>query len=373
MRRFLLSFILICLLAVPVSAHSGKTDSSGGHTDSDTGEYHYHHGYPAHDHYDMDGDGDLDCPYNFVDKSGQNSGSSSSSSSTTRTSASTTSADYQRGYDDGHDDGYAEGKKYVAITSDRRYEEGLEEGRTDGYADGYTAGFSKARTLAFWAAGLVSAFFLLMGSRRKKRHEEAIGELRIERSRLVLAHDREIGGLKAGHEQQVAALRGELDRAHTRYQGRIQQLIRERNAQISNAVSQERAIADAEIESLASILKNALGSDWLLILAGAPEGAYVGDDGLPVETPTLFSPWGRDYTFYVNMPTDYSARQPAIRYHTSSCQHGRVPTNAGKLWRNAGYAPCKLCKPVLPDLEWYSRYQDLKSIFDNRCKPQEQG
>lgn len=57
---------LMCLL-VPASAHPGRTDGSGGHTNRSTGEYHYHHGYPAHDHYDMDGDGELDCPYDFKD------------------------------------------------------------------------------------------------------------------------------------------------------------------------------------------------------------------------------------------------------------------------------------------------------------------
>lgn len=69
------------LLSVRVLAHPGKTDGDGGHTNHDTDEYHYHHGYPEHNHYDMDGDGDIDCPYDFVDKTGQNSGSSGGSSS----------------------------------------------------------------------------------------------------------------------------------------------------------------------------------------------------------------------------------------------------------------------------------------------------
>lgn len=38
------------LLTSFASAHSGKTDASGGHWDNSTGEYHYHHGYPAHQH-----------------------------------------------------------------------------------------------------------------------------------------------------------------------------------------------------------------------------------------------------------------------------------------------------------------------------------
>ena len=71
MKKILLVILTIALLAslvLCVNAHSGKTDSNGGHTDSSTGEYHYHHGYSAHSHYDMDGDGDIDCPYDFKDK-----------------------------------------------------------------------------------------------------------------------------------------------------------------------------------------------------------------------------------------------------------------------------------------------------------------
>lgn len=82
-KCYVLLFVTLLCLAIPclALAHPGRTDEDGGHTDHSTGEYHYHHGYPAHDHYDMDGDGDLDCPYNFVDRTGYNSGSSSSSSS----------------------------------------------------------------------------------------------------------------------------------------------------------------------------------------------------------------------------------------------------------------------------------------------------
>ena len=70
--------LALTLPLLTVSAHPGRTDGNGGHTDSDTGDYHYHHGYPAHDHYDIDGDGSIDCPYDFDDKTGQNSGAPSS-------------------------------------------------------------------------------------------------------------------------------------------------------------------------------------------------------------------------------------------------------------------------------------------------------
>ena len=65
-KIIILLVILGCvLLTLPILAHSGRTDSNGGHYDHSTGEYHYHHGYSAHKHYDIDGDGIKDCPKKF--------------------------------------------------------------------------------------------------------------------------------------------------------------------------------------------------------------------------------------------------------------------------------------------------------------------
>lgn len=66
--KLLIVFAVCLSLSVVAFAHSGRTDSNGGHTDHSSGEYHYHHGYPAHQHSDVDGDGILDCPYSFNDK-----------------------------------------------------------------------------------------------------------------------------------------------------------------------------------------------------------------------------------------------------------------------------------------------------------------
>ena len=52
-RIFCIALSLLILLlsfAIPITAHSGRTDSSGGHYDHSSGEYHYHHGEPAHQH-----------------------------------------------------------------------------------------------------------------------------------------------------------------------------------------------------------------------------------------------------------------------------------------------------------------------------------
>lgn len=42
--------LLAILLCMTSYAHSGRTDSNGGHYNRSTGEYHYHHGYSAHQH-----------------------------------------------------------------------------------------------------------------------------------------------------------------------------------------------------------------------------------------------------------------------------------------------------------------------------------
>ena len=58
--------LIICtaiIIPIITFAHSGRTDSAGGHYDSSTGEYHYHHGYPAHQH-----NPDGSCPYETSSK-----------------------------------------------------------------------------------------------------------------------------------------------------------------------------------------------------------------------------------------------------------------------------------------------------------------
>lgn len=67
----LICLILVLALSSTAGAHSGGTDSQGGHRNRSTGEYHYHHGYPAHQHTGGE------CPYDYDDRTGENSGSSS--------------------------------------------------------------------------------------------------------------------------------------------------------------------------------------------------------------------------------------------------------------------------------------------------------
>lgn len=83
--------VMLSFLAFVAFAHTGGTDSKGGHTNHSTGEYHYHHGYPAHSHYDMDDDGDIDCPYDFDNQTNHSSGGNGNADSGNRIDSSNNS------------------------------------------------------------------------------------------------------------------------------------------------------------------------------------------------------------------------------------------------------------------------------------------
>lgn len=73
MKKTILFLVLILLMPIAF-AHSGRTDSKGGHYNRSTGEYHYHHGYPAHD---ICG---INCPYKKSTVISTNTSSKSSKS-----------------------------------------------------------------------------------------------------------------------------------------------------------------------------------------------------------------------------------------------------------------------------------------------------
>lgn len=49
-KKILCIFLLLITFSITSYAHSGRTDSKGGHYNRSTGDYHYHHGYPEHQH-----------------------------------------------------------------------------------------------------------------------------------------------------------------------------------------------------------------------------------------------------------------------------------------------------------------------------------
>lgn len=168
--------VVICLFLslFSVSAHQGRTDSSGGHYVRATGEYHYHHGYEAHQH-----PGGV-CPY------ASSSQPSTPSPAAVTVTASVPYADspgdygpeaetefetkrdahhsgfewgveysfddenpnsaYSNGYNDGYKQGYSEGENDGQdAASDAAYDYGYDSGYNDGYDDGRAAGYDKGK------------------------------------------------------------------------------------------------------------------------------------------------------------------------------------------------------------------------------------
>jgi hypothetical protein len=80
-KIFIIAILSVFVCGAPhySYAHSGRTDSSGGHKDnknaSGLGAYHYHHGYKAHLH------SDGLCPYDSVSENKKEKNNESASDS----------------------------------------------------------------------------------------------------------------------------------------------------------------------------------------------------------------------------------------------------------------------------------------------------
>lgn len=121
----------LCLIASvsTVDAHSGRTDSSGGHRDnknkSGLGSYHYHcGGHPAHLHTNG-------CPYTGV---GTNSSSGGGTTTVQNSEEQQKQSVKKKGYDTGYNDGYSGKLSDTYYSGD--YSELYEEKYNEGYQKG---------------------------------------------------------------------------------------------------------------------------------------------------------------------------------------------------------------------------------------------
>lgn len=299
--RILSALIIASALIGSVSAHQGRTDTNGGHTDNSTGEYHYHHGYPAHDHYDMDGDGDEDCPYDFKDQTGSSSGSS----------------------------GYSSG-------SSSNYKTSTPTQKTETIVKTITEKVPYIPDWVFLVFGVSGIAIILLWRRvsvvqeQKESTEKAL-KTKIETLKKDVANMQwqrnkraeEKLELSAKHRTEIAALAA-------------------RN-QMTHAIGSSRLNAD---------LARVFGDDYLYRASGAPEGHTVDEKGLPIGTPSDGLPWGKEYTFY---------RGKTV-FHRCDCCHARSAhiTNAMLL---DDHTPCKVCNPALPELDWVYRYNEHKEFL----------
>lgn len=336
-KRLFATFVIVALtssfLLTLVSAHPGHTDSNGGHTDSDTGDYHYHHGYAAHAHFDMDGNGTIDCPYDFDDQTGRNSGASTGTGSYTPGNGS------EDGYQEGYSDGYKVGKR---------------DGTTAGYEDGYAEAEKKLTRQAEKAAAQYSSDL----SDLKTLGLKIIGVLSVSLLACVLLLRRSIKKRKADqldYERGIAAVRNqcrqeirELEEAHQLRLDEIRDTCEDRvnKAASGYSVLSRRVHAQhtAELQKLQLRLANFRRLEALELIAKGKDESIVLPDGValrPSYTPIRGKtskryPYG-SYTIFMT-PTGKT-------YHClCDCVPNARPSHFFD--RPQDSTPCRKCVPL---------------------------
>lgn len=393
MKRILLLTIAACM-AISITgsafAHPGRTDSQGGHTDRDTGEYHFHHGYPAHQHEDRDGDGVKEyCPYNFSDNTGANSGTPSSRTSssrpatyvpvpapvpkvitreTTATTPPTTAAVYS-----------AESK----------------ESNNSGWEDAIVAGFA-AICLFFWIlwAILKKSDFekeiqrkqdLLDAFQRDAAQQEAVLGKQIrglseslaeetEKTRQYKAEASQMKVQLAATQQQAKELQEKVDELSvqlTHETHRATQAEKDYGllqSEFSTTMKRLHAIGDPEdgqtdgerilflaqqirekdekIQALSTELDRHIQREKI------PKDVFYADDGMPVQLKSVSKKYG-DYSVYLNRYTGiYHSDQFCAPYEAEE-------THLFKVLRSPNTRPCAKCARRLPTRipDWWDGQQ----------------
>lgn len=351
MRRLLLLTIMFFAIAVPVFAHSGKTDLSGGHYDHDTGDYHYHHGYSAHDHYDMDGDGDSDCPYDFDDQTNRNSGTASSTYSPFSTSSRVDDNAYDRGHRAGYDEGYEDGRTNGLNFAEEKYDTGYENGLSEGYDKGYAEGTAVWDERLVFAGGMIPglalAVYVWVRKNREikeaEQHHLSINRTRrktyeadlAEKDAAIAALQKKLVASAEGYRTQLAS----LSRALPASRGQIQQAVEQTEIDIFMQKHDPRGVSGLNL----------------------PEDIQISEGVLYSGARSKERPYG-DLTVYT---VGFGGKV----YHTrKGCSNASLVENvydvAGKL------RPCARCalRPDAPTSkpDWYKTFERLKAGYYSR-------
>lgn len=314
----ILTTVFMFAFCIDVVAHPGKTDKFGGHYDKSTGKYHYHHGYPAHQHTDTNGDGVPDCPYDYNDKTGQNSGTSSSKTSNYSYSSAATNP-----------------PEYYTVVKEKEV---------------------PVEVLPEWAKLILGAFaficfcmFVNIKFKKgdiallQKQLEKAKEEKRLESKRLeAMTEEKNELLLQLETSKTNAFLKMAMPS-----EAESSEIQRERN----NRLELYKTVLN---KALIDSIKSDLGEEYLLILSGAPSGTVFDDKGLPHKYEN-----GVDIFMYAVSKTG--------KYHRLSCHYAyKYPVvHATKINKSDyRYSPCLTCLPILPDTKWFEKYKQYKQQLE---------
>lgn len=334
-------FLFLTLLCAGASAHSGRTDSSGGHYDNSTGEYHYHHGYPAHQHENGV------CPYDFDSRSSNSGFSSNSSSGSALDSVYSINADSALSVDELEKENStlkAQSNHYKDL-----YQETLTELNKLKMAQTKQTRITSYIVLGFAILLVIAGFFIFYERRRLKK---LINNVCQDSLRIASQKDEVI-------KKQESA---------------IQTLKTSEDSLKANIVSLEKSLETSlKIDEGMSLLQAYKNKKELFRklsadvsneqLAGIPFDTEIGLDGWPKEKGSTTG-WGDKYTAYFS----FSAKT----YHKASCHYtDRRTMKAVNIFDNKsleGKMPCKICNPVV-ERKWWDDYlllQQLQSVLPKR-------
>lgn len=324
MKRALLILICVVALCTSASAHSGRTDENGGHTDHSTGEYHYHHGYPAHQHKDMDGDGDKDCPYNFDDKTGWNSGTATGTGgSSTKTAEVIKEVEVVK---------EVEAIKEVPVVPKK----------------------SKIFTSILIVLVVIIGGALFDSIKNNAQSNKIANELRVkdqDNKRTIARLEEKVYQERVFVSQKNAEIEG--------YKATIKKL--------RHDLDEEELDAQLRRDLCNAWLASKLGDSYLLRLSDAPDHIELGKDNLPYSTAKRsVERWGHECSYYV---ADSAFKSGKGIYHRHDCPACNRKKNCPHelhfttVIGHKNYAPCKICIPHAELPKWQREYIKAVEVF----------
>lgn len=321
-----LFFVLSC---VNMFAHSGRTDSSGGHN-SPTG-YHYHHGYPPHQH-----DGGV-CPYDYDDRTGWNSGSSSGGSKNSSSSSTSTIT-----------------PNYVSMSLSSVDDYLLRQMGEAPFISLRNGLFIRHNSvqLAVIISGCLFLFLIISLIRRGQKTYEAENKLQkirrqLEEKEFFLAQKTKYNETLFRNNQELnQKLKDFTDRATRKVNALQQERDDLHQVLLLGAPQGEDATRDLVVRTFSGKPAEEF--------ANIPSDTCIGVDGLPREHGAPKGSWGKKYTVYRSAS--------GHTYHkTSGCAGADTPLHVLHV---GSLIPCKRCKPSLPDMQWFEDYKRIKTLKD---------
>lgn len=142
-----------------------------------------------------------------------------------------------------------------------------------------------------------------------------------------------------------------------------EEIIADLNKKHRESIQENEKNFNKDLYNFNSDIAKAYGSQYLCKVCNAPFGDCLGEDNLPRSIITDSHKWGKKYTFYLHSMYGVNSQ----RYHTPTCRFAEFgfPTNAYTIKRSANkYAPCSICHPMLPNLDWVSKYLMHKEFLE---------